>query len=291
MLSASRSSLTNIASKRTQHYARIFSWKTYFRQQQKGVDTALQQAHNCNSISDTVSTEESAVNESGSAHFSVSQSVSQEVFMNKRLSCALAAVLLATVFTVSGLMHLQSVRAQTDSAEAAITLPQRFSYAAKFVCGVQQQATVNAPAEPPVKPGNYATVINIHNPWARPAHIVKKVALAAPETFPDTKLIPPTKRYHDRLPSDHGMSIDCSEIVNLLRLNGTPPAVPFIEGWVVIDSYFFATPGAAGGPAALDVVAVTTTGPITAAGGPPFVNDHEVTVVPGRSLPAGTWPF
>jgi hypothetical protein len=205
--------------------------------------------------------------------------------MNKRLSIALGATLVLGMLTVSGLFHLNSVRAQTDSA-AAITLPQRFSYAAKFLCGVMPPAAFNPPAEPPVKPGNYATVINIHNPWARRATIVKKVALAAPETFPSTNLIPPTKRYNDELPSDHGMSIDCRGIVNLMVLNGTPPAGSFIEGWVVIDSFFLA--GVAG-PAQLDVVAVTTTAATgtTAAA----VNDHEVIVVPGRQLGAGTWPF
>jgi len=35
-------------------------------------------------------------------------------------------------------------------------------YTVKFVCGTQSpQPNLNAPAEPPVKPGNYATVINI----------------------------------------------------------------------------------------------------------------------------------
>ena len=37
-------------------------------------------------------------------------------------------------------------------------------YTVKFVCGTQSpQANLNAPAEPPVKPGNYATVINIES--------------------------------------------------------------------------------------------------------------------------------
>ena len=198
---------------------------------------------------------------------------------------ALGAVLVATILTVLGLVHLNSVSAQTDSA-AAITLPARYSYAAKFVCGVMAQVTYQPPSEPPVKPGNYATVINIHNPWSREAEIAKKVALAAREEFGYTVPIPPTKRYREKLRSDHGLYVDCREIVNLLTQNGTPPASSFIEGWVVIDSWVtVGTPG----PAQLDVVAVTTTSNIGAPTG--AVNDHEVTVVPARSLPAGTWPF
>src|SRR5512139_3651184 len=39
-----------------------------------------------------------------------------------------------------------------------------WSYAAKFVCGLQAPLAQGAPGEPVVKPGNYATDINIHNP-------------------------------------------------------------------------------------------------------------------------------
>ena len=155
---------------------------------------------------------------------------------------------------VAGLIYVHNVKAQTTAA--SITLPARFSYAAKFVCGFEPPTTHNLPAEPPVKTGNYATVINLHNPWANTVTIQKKSALAAPETYPNTRLIDATKRFHDTLTSDHGMSIDCTEIVNLLTLNGTPPAAPFIEGWVVVDSYFA---GATASAAPLDVVEVTTT--------------------------------
>src|SRR4051812_37186064 len=99
-------------------------------------------------------------------------------------------------------------------APAPIQLPPRWSYAAKFVCGFSPTATNAVPKEPIVKRGNYATVVNIHNPGATDVTLLKKVALAAPETYPETRLIAPTKRYKDRLPSDHTMSVDCTEIVN-----------------------------------------------------------------------------
>jgi hypothetical protein len=137
-----------------------------------------------------------------------------------------------------------------------------------------------------VKKGNYATVINIHNPNANTVAILKKVALAAPERFPTTQLIPPTLRFKDSLPSDHAMSVDCTEIVNLLTQNGTPPAAPFIEGFLVIDAI-----GPAGTPTnvqpELDVVTVST----TATDATSAVNSHEVTAVQGKQLPAGTWAF
>jgi hypothetical protein len=172
---------------------------------------------------------------------------------------------------------------------AAITLPDRWEYAAKFVCGTQTSPTANPPSEPPVKAGNYATVINMHNPLAKPVILQKKVALAAPETYPQTTLVDPTQRFQDRLASDHTMSVDCTEIVSLLKLNGTPAAGPFIEGFLVVDAYLSTTANTA---AALDVVAITTTSDISAAGAPPpAVTSHRVVNVPGRKLPAGTWPF
>jgi hypothetical protein len=173
------------------------------------------------------------------------------------------------------------------AAPAPITLPARWSYAAKFVCGLSPLVTNpgSVPKEPPVKKGNYATVVNIHNTSPGDVTLLKKVALAAPETYPDTHLIPPTKRFKDRLPSDHTMSVDCSEIVNLLIQNGTPPAGPFIEGFLVIDALGLAS--TANVLPELDVVAVTTTAVDTTAS----VNAIQITPVEGKKLAAGTWAF
>jgi len=61
----------------------------------------------------------------------------------------------------------------------------RSIYTVKFVCGTQApQANLNAPAEPPVKPGNYATVINIEA-LSEGAKGEVLVSLAgAPKAFP-----------------------------------------------------------------------------------------------------------
>jgi hypothetical protein len=186
--------------------------------------------------------------------------------------------LLLAAITVSGAVAQQPT---------PIQLPARWSYAAKFVCGFSPTTTGSSvPKEPPVKRGNYATVVNIHNPNAGDVTILKKVVLAAPETYPNTVLTPPTKRYKDRLPSDHAMSVNCTEIVNLLVLNGTPPAGPFIEGFLVIDALGPATSPVVTLPE-LDVVTVTTTAiDVTSA-----VNSHQIHTVQGKQLPAGTWAF
>lgn len=63
--------------------------------------------------------------------------------------------LIAMILTIAGVAALAGVA--PASAQEAPTV-----YAVKFVCGTQRPvAGIAAPVEPPVKPGNYATVINI----------------------------------------------------------------------------------------------------------------------------------
>ena len=57
-------------------------------------------------------------------------------------------------------------------------------YSVKFLCGFQNPIDVTPlgpQAEPPVKPGNYATAVNIHNFHAFQVNICKKAVLAPPE--------------------------------------------------------------------------------------------------------------
>src|SRR2546428_12734842 len=54
-------------------------------------------------------------------------------------------------------------------------------YSVKFVCGLQAVIPTRPPTEPPVKPGNYATAVNIHNFHEFPVVIVKKAVIANPE--------------------------------------------------------------------------------------------------------------
>jgi hypothetical protein len=182
-----------------------------------------------------------------------------------------------------------------SSVFAQVMLPARSSYAAKFVCGISNIPTQNPPSEPAVKRGNYATVVNIHNPNGRDVAIQKRISLGAAERYqstPPTTLIPPTKRVTDVLPSDYTMYVDCAEIVNLLKLSGTAVAGTFIEGYVLIDSFYVSSFGGATTDAEVDVVTVTTTAQLaaTASAGDNGVNSHEVTPVAMRKLAAGTWP-
>jgi hypothetical protein len=93
--------------------------------------------------------------------------------------------------------------------------------------------------EGPVKPGNYATNINVHNPNRHPVSILKKVILlfdaSDPDAgFPERPRGPRESIRRTRLESDYGIEIDCRVIREEL-LRG-PPAPTFIKGWVVIEA-------------------------------------------------------
>jgi hypothetical protein len=125
--------------------------------------------------------------------------------------------------------------------------PRARVYSAKFLCGEYREME----GEGPVKPGNYATNINVHNPNRHPVSILKKVILLfnASEpgaSFPERPTGPRESIRRARLEPDYGIEIDCRVIRE--ELLGGPPAPTFIKGWVVIEA----------GIHPLDVVAVYT---------------------------------
>lgn len=204
--------------------------------------------------------------------------------MNRQLRIILTVSVSVVLLAAGGFFVIQRATAQGEQP-ASYNLPQRWEYSVKFVCGLSNDPG-NPPAEPDVKAGSYATKINIHNPNAQTVSILKKVVLANPE---DSKtLIPPTKRFQDRLESDWAMSVNCAEIVRLLSKSKIPPGpnATFIEGYLVIDSI---SP-AGGGLPQLDVDAVYTIAQ-PSAGAVSGVDGIAVTHINGRVLPAGTWPF
>ncbi len=116
-------------------------------------------------------------------------------------------------------------------------------YSVKFVCGLQQpDPSLQPPLEPPVKPGNYATAVNIHNFHNnQPVTVTKKAVIANPENQPPGQ-ISGFQRF--ALEPDGAFEIDCCDIAHLLL--GVPSAVdchllsgrlpPFIKGFVEVSS-------------------------------------------------------
>ena len=119
-------------------------------------------------------------------------------------------------------------------------LQQKDVYAVKFLCGSFLPKSPTPPVdgvEWPVKPGNYFTAINVHNPnWGSISFQKKAVMLYRADKPPKPEEpMPPGKLFEASVREDWGLEIDCSDIRNVL-LSGTAPGAPsFIKGWVVIE--------------------------------------------------------
>ena len=103
-------------------------------------------------------------------------------------------------------------------------------YSVKFICGdLSANPNLQLPSEPPVKPGNYATAVNIHNfHQSQKAVILKRAVIANPENQPPGQISPFRQV---ALGPSQAFEIDCADIVTLF---GSLPAPlpPFIKGFV-----------------------------------------------------------
>ncbi|HKV55101.1 MAG TPA: hypothetical protein VJN94_10710 [Candidatus Binataceae bacterium] len=119
-------------------------------------------------------------------------------------------------------------------------------YAVKFLCGLEQPAIptppIPFPNEPPVKPGNYATAVNILNFHNTLVKICKKAVVALPEACSETAPNPNRGTECNQfigirtdivLTPDQALEVDCSDIVSLLGGTGVG-LPPFIKGFVEI---------------------------------------------------------
>lgn len=162
-----------------------------------------------------------------------------------------AALLMAVL---AGAVEVQPAAAQTGPVFPTASR-YYWSYAAKFVCGLQPPLQTAAGqqglGEPVVKPGNYATEINIHNYMYREVPLRKKVVLLVKDTQPigrEPESQGPTAFDRIVLKPDWATMDDCNRIWQLLNPNAQLPAVmPLMVGYLVIIS-----------PVDLDVDAVYT---------------------------------
>ncbi len=132
-----------------------------------------------------------------------------------------------------------------------------WSYAAKFVCGYQRTtgSAQPAPGEPVVKPGNYATEINIHNPAYKQVPLRKKFLVLVNQSNPQNPLIvrepqqvEPTKYMTMTLGPDYATMDDCNNLWAIIYPGvALPSPMPVFIGYLVILS-----------PLELDVDAVYT---------------------------------
>jgi hypothetical protein len=118
-------------------------------------------------------------------------------------------------------------------------LPAKDVYAVKFLCGSLLPNATTPPqdgVEWPVKPGNYLTAINVHNPNPASVAFKKKAVLLYRfgQHFEPEQPMPPGKLVDAALKDDWGLEIDCADIRSKL-LGGAVPPPTFIKGWVIIE--------------------------------------------------------
>jgi len=112
------------------------------------------------------------------------------------------------------------------------------SYAAKFICGVQPNGSLQA--VPDAQAGHYSTKINVHNNTGIGIKFRKKIIPLKGGQVPP----PPAWMKFESLNSDWAMEVVCRDIYNHLGI-ALPPQVhypPYIEGFVIFEVYFAPLP-------------------------------------------------
>ena len=201
------------------------------------------------------------------------------------------------IAAVVGLLLLQSSAAAsplgaTDArvAQPAVTGTYLWSYSVKFVCGYQPGVSIDpgvAFREPVVKPGNYATDININNPQGRELPLVKwiTVMVQGQEVLArEPESVGLRTKFNMVLKPYNATMDDCNNLWRLAQISmPPPPASSLTVGYLVIQS-----------PLELDIDAVYTAevpGGADAAGqvGSPTGISIDVERVSGKRVfvPAG----
>jgi hypothetical protein len=131
--------------------------------------------------------------------------------------------------------------APQDAPQAQIATHGQYvwSYAAKFVCGFQGiNAAGTAPGEPVVKPGNYASEINIHNPAYKDVPLRKKflVLVRGQEAIREPNARGPLTVTKMILLPDYAMMDDCNNLWTYIYGAPLPSPMPVFIGYLVILS-------------------------------------------------------
>lgn len=148
--------------------------------------------------------------------------------MARRCSTRIRAVLFLAVGAV----------VLTSPIPASAQTTPLFNYSVKFVCGVQKPISPNDPGEPPVKPGNYATEINIHNIQFSQQSAFKQVVLVVKGGEPvgrEPRVQPPTNFVAVPMPPRNAMMDDCNQLWEMAFPGSVAPnPMPLTIGYLSI---------------------------------------------------------
>ena len=143
--------------------------------------------------------------------------------------------LFALVSTFGLLVSLTTANAQQPTVTD--------SYAAKFICGVQKDASILA--VPDAQAGHYSSKINVHNNTGITINFRKKVIQLKGGQVPTA----PQFGKVEQLPPNWAMEVVCRDIYGHLNIpvppipppaNAVPP--PYIEGFVVLEVFYNVVP-------------------------------------------------
>jgi len=113
------------------------------------------------------------------------------------------------------------------------------TYAAKFICGVQNNAGLLA--VPDAQAGHYSTKINVHNNTGLTINFRKKIIQLKGGQVPTA----PQFRIDEKLDPDWALEVVCRDIYGHLNIpippaTATPP--PYIEGFVIFEVFYQVLP-------------------------------------------------
>jgi hypothetical protein len=141
----------------------------------------------------------------------------------------------------------------------------------------QDQGATNEATREAIKPGNYATAINIHNP--SPVYTVTIHAKAVQDSGKPSAYATVT------LAPDFAREVDCADIYTLLDFSAPNyTATPFTKGFVVFFANGTPSPAAGPLPLPLDVVGVYTAEPPSVQIPPASTPGSIQTQIPGIAL-------
>lgn len=141
-----------------------------------------------------------------------------------------------TLFALASIFGLL-LAGVTTKAQQAPTVTD--TYAAKFICGVQRDASLTA--VPDAQAGHYSTKINVHNNTGLTITFRKKVIQLKGGQIP----IAPQFRRDEKLDPDWAMEVVCRDIYGHLGIpippippppGALPP--PYIEGFVIFEVFY-----------------------------------------------------
>jgi hypothetical protein len=138
---------------------------------------------------------------------------------------------------INGTIDVVADGAIVAAKQVQITVPAcAFTYSVKFVCGVQPECACDCA---PIRPGRYATEINIHNYSLKEVAVAKRfvpVVLAGAPAGREPHAVGPRAEDKITLPAQTATMDDCCRIVELLLGGPAPSPIPLSIGFLELTA-------------------------------------------------------